>query len=366
MSTEGLPLPGTPEYLRERSRASGGTAIPKIGLFSWAGLESIGWGLVIAHLVKWAVSFGYFAFWQVRYAVGYGPTTFTVWYGKDFWDRLVIHIQNGLPYEVAVLSGLAWTVAVLIGEAVTRKTVRKTYSWAVVSAGALVAGAAIGYGLSVALAGWHVHWFPGQDSPAWWDTWRHDIRDVGIALIATIIVRLMFAKPKYPAGDHPGAAVYLTRFPLAIAAALVPIAGLGVLAWKLPWLTQHGVEIPARYGAAAAAVNEWLAAGTWITAVMGIAGGLVATRIIQRVADDIQWFFGERSAAKLRRRKALSTGKVIGTPAHRKRVHWLLDNQPELPERSPWLVRILVATAGISLLFSGAGAWLNLSGPAAH
>lgn len=292
----------------EAERRTKGRDIPKIGLLSGAGIESIGWGIVIAHLVKWAVSFGYFATWQVRYAVGYGSTLFTVVYLKDFWDRLPVHVQN------------------LLGQ----------------------------------------HWFPGQDEPAWWVTWRHDIRDVGITLIATIIVRLMFAKPKYGVDDNPGPAVYLTRIPLAIGAALVPIAIVGIIAWKLPWLTHHGVEVPARYGAAAAASNEWLAAGTWIASAMGILGGLVATRVIQRVADDIQWFWAERSAAKLRAEGLLSTGRVLGTPAHRLRVHWLMDNSPDLPVRSPWLVRIMVAVAFLSLLAAGAGAWLNLVGPAAH
>lgn len=285
--------------------------IPQIRLLSWLGLESILWGVVIAHLVKWAVSFAYFAAWQVRYAVGYGPSTFTVWYGKDLWDRLPVHVSNWL----------------------------------------------------------HLGWYgpASQDDPAWWVTVRHDIRDVGIALIATIIVTLLFAKPKYPADDNPGLRVYLTRIPLAIGAALIPIALIGIVAWKLPWLTHHGLQVPARYGTAASEANGWIEAGTWITVVMGIAGGLVAKRIIQRVADDIQWFFAERSAAKVRGEAGLtlSTGHVIGTPAHRKRVRWLLDNAPELPARSPWLVRILLVIGFFAIAFAAAGAWLNLVGPAA-
>jgi hypothetical protein len=360
------------DALADRRRAARGRSIPKISLLSAAGIESAGWGIVIAHLVKWAVSFGYFATWQLKYP---GPLygngkPYLLWYGKDFWDRLPVHVQNGLPGEVAVLCGLA-TAGILIamsclafaraGEA-GRKAVLATGVLAALACGCLTA-------LEIArlLSGWHVHWFPGGGpEPAWWITWRHDIRDVGITLIATIIVRLMFAKPKYGVDDNPGPAVYLTRMPLAIGAALIPVAIVGVIAWKLPWLTHHGVEVPARYGAAAAASNEWLAAGTWIASVMGILGGLVATRVIQRVADDIQWFWAERSAAKLRAQGFLSTGRVIGTPAHRLRVHWLLDNSPELPVRSPWLVRIMVAIAFLSLLFAGAGAWLNLAGPAAH
>lgn len=88
---------------------------------------------------------------------------------------------------------------------------------------------------------------------------------------------------------------------------------------------------------------------------------------MQRVADDIQWFFAERSAAKFRGEAGLglSTGHILGTPAHRKRVHWLLDHETVLPKRNPWLVRGLLVVAFFALVFAGAGAWLNLAGPAA-
>jgi hypothetical protein len=286
------------------------TDIPKIRLLSWPGLESVAWGVVIAHLVKWAVSFAYFAAFQVRYAVGYGKGLWTVMYLKDAWDRLPVHVAN------------------LLGQP----------------------------------------WFRNsQAEPLWWITWRHDIRDVTIAVVATIIVRLLFSKPKYPADDRPGLKVYLTRVPLALLAALVPIAAVGVLAWKIPWLLQHGYAVPASYGTVASEANGWIAAGTWITVLMGILGGLVATKVMQRVADDIQWFFAERSAAKIQAESKLSlTGsRIIGTPVHRKRVQWLLENKPDLPARAKWLVWILLPVAFFALAFAGAGAWLNLVGPAA-
>jgi hypothetical protein len=297
-------IPAVPR--RRRARLD----IPKIRLLSWMGLESVLWGVVIAHLVKWAVSFGYFAAFQVRYLVGYGQSTWTVWYLKDWWDRLPVHVANLLDQP----------------------------------------------------------WFKTQAEPLWWITWRHDIRDVTIAVVATIIVELLFAKPKYPADDQPGLRVYLTSIPLAIGAALVPIAIVGVVAWKLPWLMQHGYRVPASYGAAASEANGWIAAGTWITVLMGILGGLAAKRIIQRVADDIQWFVAERSAAKIRSNTGLGKlrgHRVIGTPAHRLRVRWLLANKPDLPARNPWLVRGLLVLGFLVTAASIAGAWLNLVGPAA-
>jgi hypothetical protein len=286
--------------------------IPKIRLLSWLGLESVIWGVVIAHIIKWAVSFGYFAAFQVRYAVGYGKELWTVLYLKDAWDRFPVHIANLLRQP----------------------------------------------------------WFSSQAEPLWWITWRHDIRDVTIAVVATIIVELMFAKPKYPVDDNPGLRVYLTSIPLALGAALVPIAVVAVLAWKLPWLTQHGLMVPAHYGVVASEANGWIEAGTWITVLMGIAGGLVAKRFIQRVADDIQWFFAQRSAAKIRSSSGLNAlrgERVYGTPAHRARVHWLLEHVTlsELPARNPWIVRGLLVVGFLTMAAAGAGAWLNLAGPAA-
>src|SRR5580704_4151412 len=230
--------------------------IPRISLISWLGLESVIWGVVISHLVKWAGNSWYFLTWQVRYAVGYGRNLWTVWYLKDWWDRLPVHVSNALGY----------------------------------------------------------HW-ADQAAPA-----------------------------------------------------LVPIALVGVLAWKLPWLTRHGWQVPAAYGALASEVNGFIAAGTWITVLMGILGGLAAKPVVRRVADDIQWFFAERSASKIRDESGLNRLRgthVIGTPAHRIRVRWLLDHRTRAVQRSPWVVRILLAVAFLAVLAAGFGAWLTLAGPAA-
>lgn len=301
------PARDQPERKRRRGRSS--TDIPKIRLLSWLGAESVIWALVIDHLIKWAGNFAYFATWQVRYSVGYGKTLFTVWYLKDFWDRLPVHVASVLGYHQA-----------------------------------------------------------SQAAPEWWVTTRHDIRDVGIALFATVVTLLIFSKPRHAADDKVPVRVYLTSLPKALAAAAVPIAVIAVLAWRVPWLLRHGWQIPAHYGALASEVNGWIAAGTWITVAMGIAGGFAAKPHIRRVADDIQWFFAERSAAKVRSNEGLNRlrgDRVYGTPAHRRRVHWLLDNNIPCPARNPWLVRGLLAVAGFGLAFAAAGAWLTLWGPAA-
>jgi hypothetical protein len=348
----------------QRRSPKSSTDIPRIKLLSWLGLESVIWSIVIGHLTKWAGNWQYFITWQVRYAVGYGKGLWTVWYGKDFWDRLPVHLQNGLPGEIAVLSGLA--VFALACVILRGPVLRVSWPWTTVIA--LLTGAGFGLLIAAELRGYHVHWLAGQDAPEWWVTDRHAIRDVGIALFGTLAVVLLFSKPRHPADDVVPVRVYLTSVPKALAAAAIPIAITGVLAWRVTWLHEHGWMIPAHFGLLASEVNGFIAAGTWITVVMGIAGGLAAKPFLRRVADDIQWFFAERSAAKIRDTSGLNALRthVIGTPAHRKRVRWLLD-QPHLvlPERNPWLVRGLLAAGFFAMAFAAAGAWLTLAGPAA-
>ena len=350
--------------------------IPKIKVLSWLGLESVIWALIIGHLVKWDGNFSYYATFQVKYAVG-APSLNTIWYLKDSWDRLPVHIQNGLPGIVSVAAALLVTALLVTAAVITLTRTagwrRVKGRWLIVAAVAVILPALLGVaaGLESArqLAGWHVHWFNGQKVPGFWITDRHDIRDVGIALVATIVLRLLFAKPRYAADDKVTVKHYLTAFPVAIGAALIPIAAIGVLAWKVPWLQQHGWDVPARFGVLANEINGWIAAGTWITVVMGVAGGLVAKMFIQRPADDIQWFFAERSAGRILSSSGLSFlrggTRVLGTPSHRARVQWLLDHQPDLPERNPWLVRFLLIAGFFAVVYAGAGAWLTLVGPAA-
>lgn len=325
MATADFPLPHeTAAETRKERKQRAKLNVPRIRLFSLLGAESILWGFVIAHIVKWIGNALYFLVWQVRYGVGYKGT---LWSGslKDTWDRLPVHISN------------------LLGQ----------------------------------------RWFTSQAEPLWWITWRHDIRDVGISLFATIVVLFMFTKPKYELDDAPSVRRYVTSIPLALLAALVPITLIGVLAWKLPWVMQHGWQIPASYGALASEVNGFIAAGTWITVLMGIAGGLVAKPIIKRVADDVQWFFAQRSAGLVIAKRegdrggfagaldtafsgtALRSDRVIGTPAHRARVRWILKNRPDTPARSPLLTRILMVLGFAVLPVAAFGAWLTIWGPAA-
>jgi len=65
--------------------------IPEIKPVSWLGLESVAfWTPVIAHIIKWAVSFGYFVAFQLRYTIYYDKQNshHNVVSLTDPWDRL--------------------------------------------------------------------------------------------------------------------------------------------------------------------------------------------------------------------------------------------------------------------------------------
>ena len=60
--------------------------IPEIKPVSWLGLESVAfWTPVIAHIIKWAVSFGYFVAFQLRY---------TIYYDKQNWHHNVVSLTD--------------------------------------------------------------------------------------------------------------------------------------------------------------------------------------------------------------------------------------------------------------------------------
>ena len=146
------------------------------------------------------------------------------------------------------------------------------------------------------------------------------------------------------------------------------IAIVAVLAWKLAWLTHHGLRIGGG-SVLANEVNGYIAAGTWIAVAMGVAGSQVFARFANRkAADAAQWFYAERSAARISSNTGLGRLRgttVAGTPSHRIRVHWLLDHDTASRPHSVWSVRILSAALFIGLLLSGYGAYLTLAGAAA-
>lgn len=284
--------------------------IPRISPLSWLGLESAAWAVVIGHLVKWAVDALYFLVIQVKYQVGYNGSTWTIWYLKDAWDRLPVHLEN------------------LLG----------------------------------------AHWFDGQAAPGWWMTDRHYARDVLIGLVTGVIVTFLFTKPRYPEDTEVGPLTYAFAIPKALLYAIPGVALVGLLAWKVQYLDHHGLTIGGG-SVLANEVNGFVAAGSWIPILMGVAGSQLFARFAsKKPADAAQWFYAERSAAKIQSETGLGRlrgTRVIGTPTHRVRVRWLMEHRTRPFERSAWAVRILTGALAVTTILAGLGAWLTLAGPAA-
>lgn len=166
----------------------------------------------------------------------HGPWN-TVWWGKDFYDRFPIHAQNGLPGICAVLAGLAAAAlaAVILSGPVLRIGRRPVAYTAVTAVISIALGTAAGLLTARQLAGWHVHWFPGQQAPLWYVAARHQFRHFligafGVFLISTVTIGI----GKRVRGRVPNWAIPL-RFTAAFLVAL-PVAALGsvLFAWFLP------------------------------------------------------------------------------------------------------------------------------------
>jgi hypothetical protein len=293
--------------------------VPKIRLFSLAGIESIGWAVVIGHIVKWAVDFWYFAVTQVGWGFMYPLGQYhTWWYMKRVWDHL--------PHYVGKFFNLLGVHA----------------SW--------------------------VAWLMSKHVDESWTEPRHLARGVLIGLIAGVIITFMFQKPSRPdTGQDPSGFRYAITPLMAIIYAIPGIAVVAVLVHFVPWLQVHGLSVPGS-SALANEANGWVAAGAWVGTLMGLLGSQFFAKYASRwPADSAQWFFAERSAAKLKDDTGLNRlrTRVWGTPQHRVRVHYLLDTGAEVVEHSVWAVRVLLFGAAFTIISSGIGAWLTLAGPAA-
>lgn len=206
----------------------------------------------------------YFLFIQRAYGFHdpAGPWNTVIW-NKDFYDRFVIHVQNGLPGICAVLAGLAvaaaaaWLLAgpvlrlrharhdvtelerdgVTQAEDPVLRRARRRYRVraAVTAAGTLAAGTAAALLTARQLAGWHVHWFPGQSAPPWYVAARHQFRHFLIGAIAAVMVSSVTiglgkrARKRVPNWAIP--VRFAVAFITAVPVAAVPI---GLFAWVLP------------------------------------------------------------------------------------------------------------------------------------
>jgi hypothetical protein len=294
--------------------------IPKIRPWSWLGLESLAWGVVLGHVIKWAVDCWYFILTQLQWGFTYAKAGdhINYWNLTDIWDHLPFWLGR-LANDVGIRT--SWTV-----------------------------------------------WLMAASTDQGWAEPRHLARGVGIGLISGVFIQMLFAKPAQYTDEDVSTWQYILALPKSLIYAIPGCAVVGVLAYFLPWLTQHGWQVPGN-NLLSNEINQWFSAGSWIGIAMGLAGSLAFAKYAsRRPAQEAQWFFAERSAARIGSESGLSAlrgTRVIGTPSHRVRVHWLIDNAIECIERSPWAVRLLLFGAFFLLISAGGGAYIALAGPAA-
>jgi hypothetical protein len=288
-------------------------AIPKLGF--WGAVESLGWVLVIGHLIKWAVDALYFLITQVKYSVSYGGHTYTVWYLKDFWDHA--------PRWVGRWFHIKWLMQPWVDKA--------------------------------------------------WVVPRHDARALIIGIFYGVAIHFLFSKPK---PYRPWRRLPAWRFAVTPLAALVfaapgIAAGIGIVS-RVPWVVHHGLAVP---GASAFAnwINGWVGAGHWHIFLIGLIGSYFFARFAsRRPADEAQWFYAERQADAMRSTATGLAGvgaavrrRVIGPPGFRARVRYLVDNDIATPARSALIVWLLVGGGVVTILLAILGAYLTIWGPAA-
>jgi hypothetical protein len=300
--------------------ASGYKPVPKIRLLSWLGLESVIWGIVLGHVIKWAVDCWYFVTTQLTWGFTYakGNDRINYWNLTDIWDH-----------------GPYW-----LGRFASNIGIRT--SWTA--------------------------WLMAASTDHGWTEPRHLARGVIIGLIAGVFIQMLFAKPQQYGEEDVSALAYILALPKSLIYAIPGVAAIGVLAYYLPWLLNHGLNVPGN-NLLSNEINSWLSAGSWIGTAMGLLGSLFFAKYAsQKPAQEAQWFYAERSAAKITSETglgALRGSRVVGTPSHRVRVHWLIGNAIKCVERSSWSVRLLVGGMFLVLISAGGGAYITLAGPAA-
>ena len=214
----------------------------------------------------------------------------------------------------------------------------------------------------------------------WWAWLRHDIRQVGIGLVAGLFVQGIAANPLGWEPKKPGP---LTRAHLATRRQLrrsslpqllatlivVPLAGipgfvLGVgIVRGLPTLARWGDHLAG--GSWGTREVQLLAApGAWQLTLIGVLASFVFARYFAaKPMSDVQLFFIERQVEQARagRRPILFTRP----PVYRLRYRYMLDNNIPVAHHGKWVNIVLPAAAFIAFLLTGFGFWLLYFGPAA-
>lgn len=183
------------------------------------------WGIALSQIASPVGSSVYFLVTQIAYQVRYGSTTITLWYLKDTWDRLPVHVQN------------------LLGQ----------------------------------------HWFPSQQAPGWWVDARHDTRHVLIGLIAILLVRsLTIGFRENPRPRASTLRIILSPFAVFAIGTATAAVLIAFFMTVFPAVLRIGFVSSNTW------LTEWLGKDSWQLTLIGVVAGLAAKRVFDPVADTFQ------------------------------------------------------------------------------
>jgi len=256
------------------------------------------WGFVLAYIATPVGNAIYYLATQVRYGTqNAGAPWFILFYLKDTWDRLPVHVQN------------------LLG----------------------------------------AHWFTGQGAPPWWVTARHDARHVLIGILILLLVGSvtigLSGKPRKRVRP-----AWIALSPVTTLIAAIPGAAVGIVifvktpvgSWVMRWGARTGFP----------PVDVWVAKGTWQLTLIGLlAGYFFARRVFNPVADTIQLTSIEKHITE--RETPKWWWKLVYPPNYRNRYALIVaEGRPCQPHgKTMGVIMFLAAPVFLSLL--AYGIWLT-------
>lgn len=268
-------------------------------------------GIIMSQLANPVGSAVYFLTTQVAYQTKYSTTVITWWSLKDPWDRLPIHLQNGLN-----------------------------------------------------ALGARIHWFHSQDAPPTWVVARHDFRYVMIGALAVLMVKSVTVglgkRDRKPVSNWR-----IITSPITIPAVAIICAIPGILFFTHVWpgIARHGLLDSNPY------FGNWTGAGKWQLVLIGITAGLGAKLLFTPVAASLQLVsIDKKLIAGVHPRRWW--GQVYG-PAYVKRFEFLRASMssPAADRHTPIehgraLGVFLTVSALLFTVFLAFGIWLRYFGPA--
>lgn len=275
--------------------------VPKVGLIG--SVIVIVWSaLIFGHIAKWAVDSWYYAITQTNSHV------------KDFYDRFVVHLDNGTGHRIALL---------------------------------------------------HHYINNGQAAPGWWYTDRHALRNLAIGTFAGLIVGALVSKPGKTRKHYGGFRMAMT--PILVLATAFPIWVLfGLLFSRLPQLYNQGWWYSGN-NPYLEDVFQLLGKHSFQLTVVGVAASFVIgkLKIASGPMDELQWHMAElgfkfpllpnfNARVKYLKRHPelkLSTADAGET-----------DKERHARKRAAWALSLMTL---FILISAGAGFWIVTYGPGA-